>query len=81
MFERQEPSSETWGHESAEERLLARVEVLGAQVHKELERQGFPAERIEIHPFLNMRFVTSYRSLFRPTLNLCAGTTVPIRRS
>ena len=25
-------------------------------MHKELERQGFSEDRIEIHPFLNMRY-------------------------
>lgn len=58
VFERQEPSSETWGEQSVELRLRARISELSKVVHKELERQGFSDDRIEIHPFLNMRQVT-----------------------
>ncbi|KAL8283634.1 hypothetical protein RQP46_005429 [Phenoliferia psychrophenolica] len=56
VFERQEPSSETWSHAGAEVRLKARLALLASQVQKELERQGFRKDRIEIQPFLNMRY-------------------------
>ncbi|ORY72599.1 5-oxoprolinase [Leucosporidium creatinivorum] len=55
VFERQEPSSETWSDSSAP-RLKERLSALGKEVHSELERQGFTTDHIEIHPYLNCRY-------------------------
>lgn len=63
VFERQEPCSETLSAES-EPRLRERLSALGKQVHDELERQGFPSDRIEIHPYLNLRYVGTDSALF-----------------
>ncbi|KAI5481244.1 5-oxoprolinase [Pseudohyphozyma bogoriensis] len=56
VFEKQEPASSTWGEKGAEEGLKKRLEELGGKVKKELQKQGFKDEEIEIHPFLNMRY-------------------------
>ncbi|SCZ97643.1 BZ3500_MvSof-1268-A1-R1_Chr4-3g07328 [Microbotryum saponariae] len=56
VVERQEPSSEQWFTKGASERLEARLKELGQQAHRELSSQGFSDERIEIHPYLHMRY-------------------------
>ncbi|SCV69133.1 BQ2448_2153 [Microbotryum intermedium] len=56
VVESQEPSSEQWSTTGASERLESRLKDLGRQAHRELSNQGFPDERIEIHPYLHMRY-------------------------
>lgn len=66
VYERQEPSSETWSSSTLSasssststviSRLVARVEDLSKQVHTELRRQNFPSNRIELQIYLNMRY-------------------------
>ncbi|KAM0792434.1 hypothetical protein ACM66B_005111 [Microbotryomycetes sp. NB124-2] len=56
VVERQEPSSETWGPGEVEQRLRQRLKTLGDDARKDLQRQGFTDDRIEIHPYLNMRY-------------------------
>lgn len=65
VFEKQEPESDTWGGEGVEAALKKRLGDLSTQVTEELISQGFPQERIEIHPFLNMRLVL-FLSLIPP---------------
>jgi hypothetical protein len=48
VFERQEPSSETYASDGAHSRLTARLEDLSKQVREE--------DRIEVHQFLNCRY-------------------------
>ncbi|KAK4058751.1 hypothetical protein OIO90_000195 [Microbotryomycetes sp. JL221] len=57
VVEMQEPSSETWqaGGE-VEQGLRQRLKTLGEDARKELRRQGFTENKIEIHPYLNMRY-------------------------
>jgi hypothetical protein len=56
VFERQEPSSETYASDGAHSRLTARLEDLSKQVRETLSRQGFEEDRIEVHQFLNCRY-------------------------
>lgn len=63
---------------------MARLKHLGAQVHKELERQGFTKDRIEIQPFLNMRCAQCSRATERQYLIITllrTDTTARTRRS
>ncbi|GAA5830228.1 hypothetical protein JCM11251_001276 [Rhodosporidiobolus azoricus] len=64
VFERQEPSSETWSNEGAAERLKARLDDLSSQVRNALRRQGFEDERIEVQQFLNCRYQGTDSALF-----------------
>ncbi|GAA6037141.1 hypothetical protein JCM8097_008756 [Rhodosporidiobolus ruineniae] len=63
VFERQEPSSETFSPDSAP-RLQARLDELGKQVRDALRKQGFEDDRIEVHEFLNMRYQGTDSALF-----------------
>ena len=55
MCEIQEPASTFYTPENAPA-LSSRLDALAAATLKELEKQGFPAERIRIERMLNMRF-------------------------
>jgi 5-oxoprolinase (ATP-hydrolysing) len=54
VFEKQEPSSETFSGESLI-RLKERIKVLEDSVRGELKNQGFKEERIKIESYLNLR--------------------------
>ncbi|GAA5848487.1 hypothetical protein JCM8547_004528 [Rhodosporidiobolus lusitaniae] len=64
VFERQEPSSETWGTDGSSSRLTARLDELSKQVKDTLRKQGFEEERIEVHQFLNCRYQGTDSALF-----------------
>ncbi|TKY89552.1 hypothetical protein EX895_001337 [Sporisorium graminicola] len=65
VFEHQEPCSETWGgaESEAKGRIQKRVEQLRSKVKRELEAQGFRAERIELQTLLNLRYEGTDTSL------------------
>jgi 5-oxoprolinase (ATP-hydrolysing) len=56
VFERQEPSSQRWGSESALKQVEARANVLEKEVREELKKQGFAEDRIVVESMLNMRY-------------------------
>ncbi|KAK4053044.1 hypothetical protein OIV83_001779 [Microbotryomycetes sp. JL201] len=56
VVERQEPSSDTWGSDDVERKLRQRLKALGDDARKDLQRQGFSDDRIEVHSYLNMRY-------------------------
>ncbi|GAA6004515.1 hypothetical protein JCM10207_000913 [Rhodosporidiobolus poonsookiae] len=64
VFERQEPSSETWGNSDASQRLQSRLDDLSSQVKDTLRRQGFDDDRIEVHQYLNCRYQGTDSALF-----------------
>ncbi|BGO97667.1 putative 5-oxoprolinase (putative) [Rhodotorula toruloides] len=64
VFERQEPSSETWGADGSQGRLQARLDALSQQVKKTLSQQGFADDRIEVQQFLNCRYQGTDSALF-----------------
>jgi 5-oxoprolinase (ATP-hydrolysing) len=55
VYETQEPSSYVFGQESLPT-ITRQLDKLSDIVEKELERQGFPKERIDLDRRLNMRF-------------------------
>lgn len=59
VFEKQEPSSETWGGQEVQKRIEKRTKVLEDQVREELKKQGFEDKRIEIEIMLNLRYDVS----------------------
>ncbi|BGP37830.1 hypothetical protein JCM10449v2_001752 [Rhodotorula kratochvilovae] len=64
VFEKQEPSSETWGAPGASDRLQARLDALSSEVRRTLARQGFAEDRIEVQQFLNCRYQGTDSALF-----------------
>jgi N-methylhydantoinase A/oxoprolinase/acetone carboxylase beta subunit len=55
VFEKQEPSSDTYGTQSLE-RLKCRLEKIEKEVRKGLVEQGFETERVETELYLNLRY-------------------------
>jgi len=59
VFEKQEPSSETWGSEEVFKKIEKRARELEGQVREELKSQGFEGDRVEIEIMLNLRYEVS----------------------
>lgn len=55
VFEKQEPSSDTFDREDTEAKLRSRLESLVEDVHKQLEEAGFEEKYIAIEEYLNLR--------------------------
>ncbi|GAA5968138.1 hypothetical protein JCM11641_003745 [Rhodosporidiobolus odoratus] len=64
VFERQEPSSETWSDPGAPDRLKQRLDDLSEQVKETLKKQGFEGDRVEVQRFLNCRYQGTDSALF-----------------
>lgn len=55
MFEKQEPSSDTFDKDDTEARLRARLETLVKGVRKQLEDAGFEEKYMVVEEYLNLR--------------------------
>ena len=56
VFERQEPSSETFGSSGAQGRLQPRLEALAKDVTNQLRQAGFDDKYIQVEQYLNLRY-------------------------
>lgn len=66
VFERQEPSSYKLGDSNTIAQVEARVKTLTEEVTKELKKQGFADDKIEVEPALNLRYDGTDTALMTP---------------